>query len=77
MFLYLRDPYVSNLKLFSKIVHFLMRYEAISATHNFVFLKIIWSKTTVNPYQKKTSKIAEMTFLVKNNSKSLPKNSLK
>ena len=46
-----------------------MRYEAISATHKFVFLKFVWSKSTVNPYQKKTYKIAEMTFLVKNNSR--------
>ena len=42
-----------------------MRYEEISATHNFVFSKFFWSKTTVNPYPKKSSKIVEMThFLV-------------
>ena len=76
MFLYLRVSYVSNQKFVLTKVHFLMRYEAISATHNFVFLKMFWLKTTVNPYQKKTSKIAEITFLVKNNCKSLPKNPL-
>jgi hypothetical protein len=47
-----------------------MRYEAISETHNFLFLKIFWSKTTVNPYQKTTAKIGPVS------SKVLPKKNL-
>jgi hypothetical protein len=42
-----------------------MRSKEISTTHNFGFSKLFCSKTTVNPYQKKPSKIEEMThFLV-------------